>query len=204
MGKFYAVAQGKSNSPLILESWDECKKEVIGCKGAIYKSFVSKKEAENFIALHLGDKVEGEEPENGVFIYVDGSFMEAKNNYSYGLVVVKDGEVIHKDKGVGYKKEDISLRNVAGEVMGSMKAIEYAINNDYKEITICYDYQGIECWAKGTWQRNKDLTKYYHEFMKKNMHLIQVNFKKIKGHSGDKYNDLADKLAKEALDNTNN
>ena len=27
----------------------------------------------------------------------------------------------------------------------------------------------------------------------------QIRFKKIKGHSGHKYNDLADKLAKEAL-----
>ena len=50
MGKFYAEAQGKSNLPLILESWDECKKEVIGCKGAIYKSFGNRKEAENFIS----------------------------------------------------------------------------------------------------------------------------------------------------------
>lgn len=200
MGKFYAVAKGKSDAPIIFETWDECKKEVIGCKGAIYKSFGSRKEAENFLLLHSEDIVLSNSEHEETCIYVDGSFMEAKNNYSFGLVVVNNGEVIHKDKGIGYKAEDISLRNVAGEVMGAMKAVEYALNNDFDRITICYDYQGIECWAKGTWQRNKDLTKYYHEFMKENMHKIKINFKKIKGHSGNKYNDLADKLAKEALE----
>ena len=29
---------------------------------------------------------------------------------------------------------------------------------------------------------------------------VKIKFKKIKGHSGHKYSDLADKLAKEALD----
>lgn len=197
MGKFYAVAKGKSNVPMILETWDACKKEVIGCKGAIYKSFVNRKDAEIFIGLNIEEEI----PEDqGVRIYVDGSFIEAKGNYSFGLVVVKDGEVVHRDKGIGIKKEDIALRNVAGEVMGAMKAVEYALNNDSKEITICYDYQGIECWAKGTWKRNRELTESYHQFMQKNMKTIKVNFKKIKGHSGDKYNDMADKLAKEALE----
>ena len=34
----------------------------------------------------------------------------------------------------------------------------------------------------------KDIKKY-----------VDIKFVKVKGHSGDKYNDLADKLAKEAL-----
>ncbi|MDZ7542850.1 ribonuclease H, partial [Clostridium perfringens] len=58
---------------------------------------------------------------------------------------------------------------------------------------------GIECWALGTWKRNNKITASYHEFMKENMRNMKVKFKKIKGHSGNTYNDMADKLAKEAL-----
>ena len=36
--------------------------------------------------------------------------------------------------------------------------------------------------------------------MQSKMKEVKIKFKKIKGHSGHKYNDLADKLAKEALD----
>ena len=84
--------------------------------------------------------------------------------------------------------------------MGAIKAVEYAMKNKYKEVTICYDYQGIECWALGTWKRNKTLTQKYNEFMKESMKEIKVNFLKIKGHSGNKFNDMADRLAKAALE----
>ena len=78
-------------------------------------------------------------------------------------------------------------------------AVEYAIKNGFKEITIAYDYQGVESWAIGTWKRNNRITAEYNEFMQSKMKEVKIRFKKIKGHSGHKYNDLADKLAKEAL-----
>lgn len=202
--KYYAVYKGKSGAPKIFTSWDECKKEVIGFKGAIYKSFTTEKDAINFIALNSeGKRLERSEEliedEEGLFIYVDGSFSVDKGNYSYGLVAVKDGEIIYKDKGKGFDKEAISLRNVSGEVLGARMAVEYAIENGFKEITIAYDYQGVESWALGTWKRNNRITVEYNEFMQNKMNEVKIRFKKIKGHSGDKYNDLADKLAKEAL-----
>lgn len=202
--KYYAVYKGKSGAPKIFTSWDECKKEVIGFKGAIYKSFTTEKDAINFIVLNSeGKTVErSEDPlesEEGLFIYVDGSFSVDKGNYSYGLVAVKDGEIIYKDKGKGFDKEAISLRNVSGEVLGARMAVEYAIENGFKEITIAYDYQGVESWALGTWKRNNRITVEYNEFMQSKMNEVKIRFKKIKGHSGHKYNDLADKLAKEAL-----
>ncbi|MDU2122867.1 MAG: ribonuclease H family protein [Clostridium celatum] len=202
--KYYAVYKGKSGAPKIFTSWDECKKEVIGFKGAIYKSFTTEKDAINFIALNSEGKTvekfdDSPESEEGLFIYVDGSFSVDKGNYSYGLVAVKDGEIIYKDKGKGFDKEAISLRNVSGEVLGARMAVEYAIDNCFKEITIAYDYQGVESWALGTWKRNNRITVEYNEFMQSKMNELKIRFKKIKGHSGHKYNDLADKLAKEAL-----
>lgn len=204
--KYYAVAKGKSGVPKILETWSECQKEVIGCKGAKYKSFTSKEEAENFILLHINGgtslEIKGNEEINddSIYIYVDGSFMVHKENYSYGFLVVKNNEILFEDNGVGYDKDAIALRNVSGEVEGAMKATEYAINNGYKDIVLCYDYQGIESWALGTWKRNNRITQNYHQFMQENLKNINIKFKKIKGHSGNKFNDRADILAKKALE----
>ena len=78
-------------------------------------------------------------------------------------------------------------------------AVDFAIEKGFDEVTIAYDYQGVESWALGTWKRNNKITAEYNEFMQNKMKQIKVKFKKIKGHSGHKYNDLADKLAKEAL-----
>ena len=204
--KYYAIAKGKSGIPKIVETWTECQKEVIGCKGAKYKSFASKEEAEKFISIHENggsfEEVKGNEEvkDDLIYIYVDGSFMVSKENYSYGFLVVKNDEILYEDNGVGYDKEAIALRNVSGEVEGAMKAIEYAIENGYKDIVLCYDYQGIESWALGTWKRNNRITLNFNEFMQEKFKLIKVRFKKIKGHSGNKFNDRADILAKKALE----
>ncbi|MDU5493304.1 MAG: ribonuclease H family protein [Clostridium perfringens] len=204
--KYYAIAKGKSGIPKIVETWTECQKEVIGCKGAKYKSFASKEEAEKFISIHENggsfEEVKGNEEvkDDLIYIYVDGSFKVSKENYSYGFLVVKNDEILYEDNGVGYDKEAIALRNVSGEVEGAMKAIEYAIENGYKDIVLCYDYQGIESWALGTWKRNNRITQNYNEFMQEKFKLIKVRFKKIKGHSGNKFNDRADILAKKALE----
>lgn len=201
--KYYAVYRGKSGAPKIFTSWAQCKEEVIGFKGAIYKSFTTEKEAIDFIAINSGSKIEDKTDEeknnNGIYIYVDGSFMVEKGNFSYGLVAVKDDEVFYTESGVGFDKEAIALRNVSGEVMGAKKAVEFAIDRGYKEVTIAYDYQGVESWALGTWKRNNRITNEYHDFMKDKMKEVSIKFKKIKGHSGNKYNDMADKLAKNAL-----
>lgn len=209
MAKYYSVYRGKSGIPKIFTNWEECKKEVIGCKGAIYKSFKTKVEAEEFLQLNSqGKRIENKNydvnnkefsSDNGLVIYVDGSFSLEKGNYSYGLVAIDNGKEIYEDYSVGDDSDSVSLRNVAGEVLGSLKAVEYAIEHNYKEVNIVYDYQGIECWALGTWKRNKVLTQEYHKKMQENMKKIKINFVKVKGHSGDKYNDIADKLAKKAL-----
>ena len=51
MAKFYAVKEGKK--PGIYMSWDECKEQVNGYSGAVYKSFTSEDEAKAFIGKEV-------------------------------------------------------------------------------------------------------------------------------------------------------
>ncbi len=130
--------------------------------------------------------------------YVDGSYNVATKEYSYGAVIF-----------AGDKKECFSekfndpelatMRNVAGELEGSMKAMRYAVEAGAKELDIFYDYEGIEKWCTGAWKTNKDGTKAYKAFYEQISKKVKVNFHKVKGHSGDRYNDEADILAKAAL-----
>lgn len=208
MAKYYAVAYGKTQNGVIYTSWDECKKEVIGCKGAIYKSFTSEEDAIQFIEAHGVEmkKYESEKStksksqNNTLEIYVDGSFSIDKGNFSYGFVVVLEDNIIYEQNGVGNDKDAVALRNVSGEVLGAIEATKYAIEKGYSEIIIYFDYQGIQSWAIGTWKRNNKITINYHEMMKELMKKIDIKFIKVKGHSGNKYNDRADYLAKKALD----
>lgn len=221
MGKYYAVVDGHSKKPMILESWEKCKKEVTGASGVKFKSFVRLEDAKKFIIDHGGtldgsheeqpklskesDKVirkfaRSPEEENlsTVEIYVDGSYETSTQRYAFGLVVVEKGEEIHASCGA-YKDEYSSMRNVAGEVLGAQKAMLYAMENEYTQLDLYYDYQGIESWAKGTWKRNNLLTQGYYSFYQDVKQKLQVNFFKVKGHSGDRFNDRADQMAKFAF-----
>lgn len=40
------------------------------------------------------------------------------------------------------------MRNVSGEILGAMAAVERAIELKLPEVTIYYDYMGIEMWAE--------------------------------------------------------
>ena len=48
--KFYAVRQGRKTGMFL--TWDECKKQVMGYPGAIYKSFGTEAEAKEYLGIN--------------------------------------------------------------------------------------------------------------------------------------------------------
>lgn len=134
-----------------------------------------------------------------IVAYVDGSYNDKTNEFSYGAVVFYKGEEYHfKEKY--HDIEMAKMRNVAGEIFGAMKAMSIAEKKCAKTLAIFHDYQGISAWPKRDWKANLDGTRnyvsYYDQVVRKGTKII---FYKVKGHTGMKYNELADKLAREAL-----
>lgn len=198
-GKFYAVRKGKA--PGIYNSWEACKRMVDGYPGAIYKSFKSRQEAEDFIAGNR-TTVAGDPPADAVsvtdYAFVDGSFNTATSVYGFGGFLVAAGER-HVLQGAGDDADMASMRNVAGEILGSMAAMQKALELGIREITIYYDYLGIEMWATGGWKRNKSGTIAYYDYVQSIKDRLVIHFVKVKGHSGVEGNEEADRLAKEAV-----
>ena len=132
--KFYAVKKGKI--PGIYNSWDDCKKMVDGFPGAVYKSFKTLEEAEAFVGAEDTSRKrseKAEKPDTGkqeqnpaVYAFVDGSYNIATKVYGYGGFLIHNGE---KEvlQGSGNDAEMASMRNVSGEILGAMAAVERAI-----------------------------------------------------------------------------
>lgn len=192
-GKYYAVKAGRT--PGIYRSWDECKSVVDGFPGAIYKSFRTREEAEAFLGGWAQAAPQEGLPEN--YAFVDGSYNSATGVYGYGGFLVSGGkkEIL---QGSGSEPEMASMHNVAGEVLGSMAAIKRALELGLSELTVYYDYMGIEMWATGAWKRNRRGTEAYHEYVQSVKDRLQIRFVKVKGHSGVEGNEEADQLAKQA------
>lgn len=232
---YYAVIHGRNiESPKIFFNWEDCSNVVTGFRGAKYKGFATKEEANKYILENFNKddyntssddndntpnylnvdidslinqrkstyyaKLEDNVDQKDTLIcYVDGSFKDQYNNYSFGLVALRDNEILFKDYGIGSDPEAIKLRNVAGEIMSSMKAISFAIKNDYKNIIIYYDYLGIEKWYEKSWKAKNMFTQKYVDFTEEAKKRINIKFVKIKAHSGDTMNNLADSLAAKAF-----
>ena len=191
--KFYAVRQGRKTGMFL--TWDECKKQVMGYPGAIYKSFGTEAEAKEYLGIGIPIK---NTSSDAVEIYVDGSYHAGTKEFSYGMVVLINGREEKFSKKMS-DPELAQMRNVAGEIKGSEAAMQYAMDHKIPSIIIYHDYQGIASWCNGDWKANKTGTIAYRNFYRKAKEQVHIEFRKVKGHSNDKYNDMVDELAKEAL-----
>jgi ribonuclease HI len=125
-------------------------------------------------------------------IYVDGSWMNG--SVGYGFVVLQENLKVHEGNGHIPNRFTEGTRQVAGELFAVGKAIEWCKNNHIDEVTIFYDYMGVEMWARGLWKANLSLTRRYKTFVQNSG--LKITWKKVKSHTGDKFNDMADDLAK--------
>lgn len=198
--KIYAVKIGKT--PGKYYSWDECKAQVNGYPNAVYKSFKTETEADEY--LKTGEekktcKTANVEKhinidEESCVAYVDGSYNNELDKYGYGIVFL-DGKSEREYYGTGTDSEAAKMANVAGEILAAQKAVDLALEEGFLKITICHDYTGIAEWTRG-WKCNNKYTSDYRKSMLEKSGYIDIVFQKVDAHSGDKYNDRADKLAK--------
>ena len=187
--KIYAVRKGHKTG--LFATWAECQKAVSGYSGAEFRGFTEKEEALAFLNMETTGNVSGDKakeaagivevPENMVIAYVDGSFEKSIGRYAFGCVILTpDG-------------------HVAGEMLGSMTAVNWAIENKYPAVEIRYDYEGVEKWVTGVWRAKTPLTSKYAANMQEAGKKVKISFCKIAAHTGNHYNEEADQLAKSAL-----
>lgn len=137
-------------------------------------------------------------------IHCDGSCLDNKpsgGNGGIGCVVVYNGIELHRSLGfyrtTNNRMEMMAIVYMLEEIQ-TPSEIEIFTDSEYTINCVTKWYYGWvrKDWISGTGKpvQNKDLTLRIRELMSYH----DVKFTKVKGHSGEYYNELCDKLAKEA------
>lgn len=140
-------------------------------------------------------------------IYTDGS---CRNNGKEGAQAAwAFSAVDENNKEVFFNSGAIANgTNNIGEMTAIVRAMEWAKENNFKDITIITDSayclngitEWIINWKKFDWYRDAKRTKVIKnlELWKDIDHynnVLSITWEKVKGHSGDKWNERADQLA---------
>lgn len=206
---FYAVKKGHKTG--IFKNWADCSAQIHGFKGAMYKGFETLQEAEEYMSKQEAISSERHSTEEEVFkklgdremiAYVDGSNLGDGSMFSWGVVAFGksgDNEKKFELSGKSTDEKFIPYRNVAGELFAAVNAVKYAIKIGMTKISVYHDYSGIRHWALGEWQTKNELSQHYANYMNLAKDFIKIEFVKAEGHTGDKFNEEVDKLAKREL-----
>ncbi|HKP14131.1 MAG TPA: RNase H family protein, partial [Blastocatellia bacterium] len=135
----------------------------------------------------------GAAPARGWQMYGDGSYINGATGY--GAVVLKDGEVMAELCGPVAAAEVNGTRQVAGELRAVEEGLRWCRQHNVGEVEIFYDYYGVEKWATGAWKANQPLTREYARTVRESG--VRVRWRKVAAHTGDRWNEHADRLAKQ-------
>ncbi len=131
--------------------------------------------------------------------FVDGSYDRVSKTFGSGIAVLDfKYNIIDEFKVAGYDKWN--QWNIVGEIEASKYAIKLAYDKKLNKVCIYHDLKNIALWANGSWRAKNEYTQDYVRYVERYSENMEITFVKVKGHSCNKYNDIADRLAKEAIE----
>ena len=216
---YYAVRSG--HKPGIYRSWEGCRQQVEGYSNAEYKRFASLDEAEHYLNPNGGarpkpaaDPVQmtltppprGASTLKEVTIYADGACLGNPGPGGYG-VIVTFGER-RKELSAGFRLTTNNRMEILGCIAGLSALKEpctVTVYSDSRYVVNTMTKSWAIRWRRNDWKRkdgdgqmkdalNKDLWIQMLELCDKH----RVQFKWIRGHSGNEGNERCDELARTA------
>jgi ribonuclease HI len=209
--KYYAIASGRK--PGIYENWPAAQAQVTGYRGAKFKGFLTRSEAEAWMkkptytpavkktTRKARPSITDTSPKTGeVTIYTDGGARYNPGPGGYGIVQIYNG--VRKELSGGYKL----TTNNRMELMGCIVALRELEHRDMP-VTIysdsSYVVNGIskgwaQNWRKKGWIKSDKRPAVNPDLWAELLDLVEslnVTFKWVKGHAGHPMNERCDELA---------
>jgi len=208
---FYAVKEGRQ--PGVYNTWDECFEQVNGYSGAVYKKFKVEADARAFV---LGGAPEPVKQSNviddqcnvsdvptdkAVALYTDGACSGNPGPGGFGYAVVVNDVLTLKGSG-GCALTTNNQMELSAVIEG-LKAISnvrsVVVYSDSSYIVNAFEKHWIDGWKRRNWVKSDNSPVLNRELWKQLLtemaRFKDVQFVWVKGHAGNKFNELCDRLA---------
>ena len=142
----------------------------------------------------------------GYWAFTDGSYRNGAT--TWGVAIVQDDREVAvlngrlEDAGdlFGTDLEAVlasGSHQIGGEVAAVYRAVQWCVRHGVGEVTIAHDLKGLPLWAQGRWKANVPATR---ALRRDAPHWpVGIKWVKVKAHRGNRFNERADALAKDAL-----
>ena len=212
--KFYAVAKGRKTG--IFTAWPDAERQVRGFAGARYKSFKTRKEAEQFLEnpVYGPQKKSGKTsrstakagrsaptpeayPEDTIVIYTDGGAIGNPGPGGYG-VVTGDGQEFSGGFNLttNNRMELTALIVALDAFQGESRPI--VLHSDSRYVLNGITKGWAAGWKKRGWKKSDGSPALNPDLWARLLDLLpglDIRFKWVKGHAGDPMNEACDHLA---------
>ena len=121
-------------------------------------------------------------------IYTDGAYSSSRNQGGWSFVVVKDGVKVSS----GYNTM-FNTTNNRMEIQGAIEAIKHMKDQHIADFTIYSDSMYLIGTMTLNWKRKKNLDLWV--IMDELITGMNITWLHVKGHEGNKYNEMCDTLA---------
>jgi len=211
--KFYAVAAGRRQG--IFTDWPSAQEQVTGFGGARYKSFATRREAEEWLenpqysargnAKPRGPKTIGKAvavPDDftGIIVYTDGGSINNPGPGGYGVVINEDGDTREISGGFRYTTNNRMEMTAAIVALQELRHCGRPIllHSDSSYLVNGIEKGWARNWRKRGWRKSDGEPALNADLWEELLALIEsmdVRLRWVKGHAGNEFNERCDQMA---------
>lgn len=134
-------------------------------------------------------------------VFTDGSYSQTSKRYGCGAVIFSPDGGIKKFSFSSDDKKYAKYQSRAGEMLAVINVFQTLMIDEVKRVTVFHDFTGVASTAKPTSKPRDELGRFYKGYMQGIiLPRMVVTFIHVAGHSGNRFNDMADSLAKMCLE----
>lgn len=139
-------------------------------------------------------------------VYTDGSFRGGCAGYG-AVILWRNGRHLCQHRISGRVGDPSVLRagSVGVEFHAVMEAVSFCERKGAASVVVHHDCMAIADWPFRAHRRRKPILRRYESFMRERLSLswlrrggAPIRFRKVRAHSGDRFNSAADRLAGQA------